>query len=74
MGDSFGLESALWFAKNEKDAHEEPTFKRSRSHEYVLIIWSILIGYLLFPVSGCVLTIGCILEYSSILPFPSIAL
>jgi dimethylglycine dehydrogenase len=35
MGDSFGLENALWFAKNEKDAHEEPTFKRSRSHEYV---------------------------------------
>ena len=35
MGDSFGLENVLWFAKNEKDAHEEPTFKRSRSHEYV---------------------------------------
>ena len=35
MGDSFGLENALWFAKNEKDAHEEPTFKRSRSHQYV---------------------------------------
>jgi dimethylglycine dehydrogenase len=35
MGDSFGLENALWFAKNEKDAHEEPTFKRSRSHKYV---------------------------------------
>ena len=35
MGDSFGLENALWFAKNEKDAHEEPTFKRSRSHNYV---------------------------------------
>ena len=35
MGDSFGLENALWFAKNEKDAHEEPTFKRSRSHDYV---------------------------------------
>jgi dimethylglycine dehydrogenase len=35
MGDSFGLESALWFAKNEKDAHEEPTFKRSRSHNYI---------------------------------------
>ena len=35
MGDSFGLENALWFAKNENDAHEEPTFKRSRSHVYV---------------------------------------
>ncbi len=35
MGDSFGLESALWFSKNEKDAHEEPTFKRSRSHKYI---------------------------------------
>ena len=35
MGDAFGLESALWFAKNTKDAHEEPTFKRSRSHNYV---------------------------------------
>jgi len=35
MGDSFGLENALWFAKNEKDAHEEPTFKRSRSHNYI---------------------------------------
>jgi len=35
MGDSFGLENALWFAKNQKDAHENPTFKRSRSHDYV---------------------------------------
>jgi len=35
MGDSFGLENALWFAKNPKDAHENPTFKRSRSHDYV---------------------------------------
>jgi len=35
MGDSFGLETALWFAKNPKDAHEEPTFKRSRCHDYV---------------------------------------
>ena len=35
MGDAFGLENALWFAKNTEDAHEEPTFKRSRSHEYV---------------------------------------
>tara|TARA_B100001250_G_C19756390_1_gene770290 strand:- start:412 stop:1611 length:1200 start_codon:yes stop_codon:yes gene_type:complete len=35
MGDSFGLENALWFAKNPKDAHENPTFKRSRCHDYV---------------------------------------
>jgi len=35
MGDSFGLETALWFAKNSQDAHEEPTFKRSRCHNYV---------------------------------------
>ena len=35
MGDSFGLENALWFAKNKEDAHEEPTFKRSRSHKYI---------------------------------------
>jgi len=35
MGDSFGLENALWFAKNIEDAHEEPTFKRSRSHNYI---------------------------------------
>ena len=35
MGDAFGLENALWFAKNTEDAHEEPTFKRSRSHNYV---------------------------------------
>ncbi len=35
MGDSFGLENVLWFAKNQDDAHEEPTFKRSRSHEFV---------------------------------------
>ena len=35
MGDSFGLESVLWFANNPQDAHEEPTIKRSRSHEYV---------------------------------------
>jgi len=35
MGDSFGLETALWFAKNPEDAHEDPTFKRSRSHDYV---------------------------------------
>ncbi len=35
MGDSFGLESVLWFANDPKDAFEEPTIKRSRSHEYV---------------------------------------
>ena len=35
MGDSFGLEQALWFAKDKKDAFEEPTFKRSRSHDYI---------------------------------------
>jgi len=35
MGDSFGLESVLWFSNNPKDAYEEPTIKRSRSHEYV---------------------------------------
>ena len=35
MGDSFGLEQPLWFAKDRKDAFEEPTFKRSRSHDYV---------------------------------------
>ena len=35
MGDSFGLENVLWFANNKEDAHEEPTIKRSRSHNYV---------------------------------------
>ena len=35
MGDSFGLESVLWFANDSKDAYEEPTIKRSRSHNYV---------------------------------------
>ncbi len=35
MGDSFGLEHALWFANGPDDAHEEPTFKRSRAHDYV---------------------------------------
>ena len=35
MGDSFGLEQALWFAKDKEDAFEEPTFKRSRSHDYI---------------------------------------
>ena len=35
MGDSFGLEHVLWFANNKDDAHEDPTFKRSRAHDYV---------------------------------------
>jgi len=35
MGDNFGFEHVLWFANNKKDAHEEPTFKRSRSHNYI---------------------------------------
>ena len=34
-GDGFGLENALWFADNPQDAHEEPTFRRSRAHDYV---------------------------------------
>ncbi|MCP5087504.1 MAG: FAD-dependent oxidoreductase [Rhodobacteraceae bacterium] len=35
MDQGFGLENALWFADGPDDAHEEPTFERSRSHEYV---------------------------------------
>ena len=35
MGDSFGLENVLWFANDKEDAYEDPTIKRSRSHEYV---------------------------------------
>jgi len=35
MGDSFGLEHALWFADGPDDAHEEPSFRRSRAHDYV---------------------------------------
>lgn len=35
MGQSFGLEHALWFADGPADAHEDPTFRRNRSHEYV---------------------------------------
>jgi len=35
MGDSFGLENVLWFANSKEDAYEEPTIKRSRSHDYV---------------------------------------
>jgi dimethylglycine dehydrogenase len=34
-GDGFGLEAALWFADGPQDAHEEPTFGRSRAHDYV---------------------------------------
>ena len=33
--DTFGLENALWFANSPDDAYEEPTFHRSRSHDYV---------------------------------------
>ncbi len=35
MGQSFGLEHALWFADNPDDAWEDPTFERNRSHDYV---------------------------------------
>ncbi len=35
MGQAFGLEHALWFADNPEDAHEDPTFERNRSHDYV---------------------------------------
>lgn len=35
MGQSFGLENALWFADSPKDAYETPTFERNRSHDYV---------------------------------------
>ena len=35
MGQRFGLEHALWFGDGPEDAHEEPTFQRNRSHEYV---------------------------------------
>mgnify|MGYP003674121256 CR=1 FL=1 len=35
MGQSFGLENALWFADGPADAHEDPTFERNRSHDYV---------------------------------------
>ena len=34
-GDAFGLENVLWFADSPEDAHEEPTFRRSRAHDYV---------------------------------------
>ncbi|WP_370268171.1 FAD-dependent oxidoreductase [Nioella sp.] len=35
MGQGFGLEHALWFADGPEDAHEEPSFERNRSHDYV---------------------------------------
>ncbi|WP_293572700.1 FAD-dependent oxidoreductase [Phaeobacter sp.] len=35
MGQGFGLEHALWFADGPDDAHEDPTFERNRSHDYV---------------------------------------
>lgn len=34
-GQSFGLEHVLWFAGGPGDAHEEPTFRRSRAHDYI---------------------------------------
>ena len=35
MDQSFGLENVLWFADGPEDAHEEPSFERNRSHDYV---------------------------------------
>jgi dimethylglycine dehydrogenase len=35
MDQGFGLENALWFADGPEDAHEEPSFERNRSHDYV---------------------------------------
>ncbi|MBO9436466.1 FAD-dependent oxidoreductase [Ruegeria sp. R13_0] len=35
MGQAFGLEHVLWFANGPEDAHEEPTFERNRSFDYV---------------------------------------
>ncbi|MBX2869953.1 MAG: FAD-dependent oxidoreductase [Acidiferrobacterales bacterium] len=35
MGQTFGLEHALWFADDPADAWEAPTFERNRSHDYV---------------------------------------
>ncbi len=35
MGQTFGLENALWFADSPEDAWEDPTFERNRSHDYV---------------------------------------
>ncbi len=35
MGQAFGLEHVLWFADGPDDAHEDPTFERNRSFDYV---------------------------------------
>ena len=35
MDQGFGLENAQWFADGPEDAHEEPTFERNRSFDYV---------------------------------------
>jgi dimethylglycine dehydrogenase len=35
MNQGFGLENAQWFADGPEDAHEEPTFQRNRSFDYV---------------------------------------
>ena len=35
MDQGFGLENAQWFADGPEDAHEEPTFQRNRSFDYV---------------------------------------
>ncbi|WP_424988480.1 GcvT family protein [Microbulbifer sp. S227A] len=35
MDQGFGLESAQWFADGPEDAHEDPTFERNRSFDYV---------------------------------------
>ena len=35
MDQSFGLEHALWFADGPDDAHEDSTFRRNRSFDYV---------------------------------------
>ena len=35
MDQGFGLEHALWFANGPEDAHEEPSFQRNRSYDYV---------------------------------------
>ena len=35
MDQGFGLEHALWFANGPEDAHEAPSFRRSRAHDYV---------------------------------------
>ena len=35
MDQAFGLEHALWFADGPEDAHEDPSLRRSRAHDYV---------------------------------------